>query len=222
MKRKVLVIAPHADDEVLGVGGSIARWADEGAEITVAVLTRGYPPDFPEGLEDCIRSEAVQAHALLKINETVYMEFPAAALDTVAHKDLNRELNLLYRRVAPTDLLVPFPGDLHQDHQAAFHSSMVICRPTGGHVPRTVLAYETISETNWNAPLLTPGFLPNTYVDISNYLEIKLQAFRAYASQVFAAPHERSLEAMRALAVMRGATVHLAAAEGFVAIRNIL
>jgi LmbE family N-acetylglucosaminyl deacetylase len=209
MGERVLVIAPHADDEVLGVGGTIARFADEGAEVSV-------------GEEDHIRREAVRAHEILMLKEAIYLDFPAAALDTVAHRELNNALSLLYKRICPTIVFVPFLGDVHRDHQAAFQSAMVMCRPTSGNLPHSVLAYETISETNWNASPVTPGFLPNTYVDISNYLETKLAAFQAYASQVRSFPHERSLETMRAMAVMRGSTVHLKAAEAFVALRNII
>jgi LmbE family N-acetylglucosaminyl deacetylase len=222
MGERVLVIAPHADDEVLGVGGTIARFADEGAEVSVIVLTGGFPPDFAEGEEDHIRREAVRAHEILMLKEAIYLDFPAAALDTVAHRELNNALSLLYKRICPTIVFVPFLGDVHRDHQAAFQSAMVMCRPTSGNLPHSVLAYETISETNWNASPVTPGFLPNTYVDISNYLETKLAAFQAYASQVRSFPHERSLETMRAMAVMRGSTVHLKAAEAFVALRNII
>ncbi|MFZ1086547.1 MAG: PIG-L deacetylase family protein [Terracidiphilus sp.] len=222
MSERVLVIAPHADDEVLGAGGTIARFTDEGAEVSVIVLTGGFPPDFAEEEEDLIRREAVRAHDILKVKKTIYLDFPAAALDTVAHRELNYALSLLYKRICPTIVFVPFLGDVHLDHQAAFQSAMVMCRPTGGHLPHSVLAYETISETNWNASPVTPGFLPNTYVDISDYLETKLAAFQAYASQVCPFPHERSLETMRALAVMRGSTVHLKAAEAFVALRNII
>jgi N-acetylglucosamine malate deacetylase 1 len=222
MNTAVLVVAPHGDDEVLGAGGTIARFADEGAVVTVVVLTGGFPPDFPAGGEDHIREEAIRAHKILNVRETVYLDFPAAALDTVPHRDVNRELGKLYQRICPTYVFVPFMGDVHRDHQAAFQSAMVMCRPTGGHLPRSVLAYETISETNWNAPPVTPGFQPNTFVDISDYLERKIDAFQAYASQVKPYPHERSIETMRALAIMRGTTVHLRAAEAFVALRNII
>ena len=222
MRTSLLVIAPHADDEVLGAGGTIARFADEGADVTVAVLTAGFPPYFTHEEEAQNRQEAAEAHRILKVKETVYLDFPAAALDTVAHRDLNKALGTLYQRLKPEYVLLPFLGDVHRDHQAAFQSAMVMCRPLGGHLPRSVLAYETVSETNWNAPPVTPAFLPNVYVDISNYLETKLEAFRAYAAQVKAYPHERSLETLRALAVVRGTTVHFKAAEAFVTLRTII
>ena len=222
MTMNVLVIAPHGDDEVLGVGGTIARFAQEGANVTVAVVTGGFPPDYTEEEEAGIRREAVRAHETLKVSETVFWDFPAARLDTVAHRDLNKKMSDLYQRLNPAYVFVPFLGDVHLDHQAAFQSAMVMCRPNGGHRARSVLAYETVSETNWNAPPLTPGFLPNTYIDISDYLEVKLKAFEAYRSQLRSFPHERSLESLRALAMLRGSTVGFRAAEAFVALRNLI
>jgi LmbE family N-acetylglucosaminyl deacetylase len=218
----VLVIAPHQDDEVLGVGGTMARFANQGARVTVAILTRGYPPEFLEAEDSLIREEAVHAHEILKVTETVCLDFPAAALDTVPHRELNRALHALYQRLSPDYVFIPFLGDIHRDHEAAFRSAMVVCRPNGRHVPQSLLAYETVSETNWNAPPLTPGFLPNTYVDISDYLETKIAAFQAYKSQLRAFPHERSVESLRALAALRGSAVHLRAAEAFVAVRTII
>lgn len=221
MKRTALVIAPHPDDEVLGVGGTIARLADQGVEITVVILTRGYPPQFDEEDLSVNRAQAAKAHAILHVNETVFLDFPAATLDTVEHRTLNQALGDIYKKVSPEYLFIPFLGDVHLDHQIAFHSALVACRPNGGHVPKAVLAFETLSETNWNAPLVTPSFIPNTFFDISSFLERKLQAFACYATQVRTFPNERSAETLRALAMLRGSTVSLHAAEAFIAIRQV-
>lgn len=221
MNRTALVIAPHPDDEVLGVGGTIARLADEGVEVTVAILTRGFPPHYrEEGVRE-LRAEAAKAHALLHVKETVFLDFPAAALDTVEHRSLNEALGAIYKRVSPEYMFIPFAGDIHLDHLIAFRSALVACRPNGGHVPKAVFAYETLSESNWNAPFVTPGFIPNAFFDISSFLERKLEAFACYASQVREFPNERSPETLRALAMLRGSTVSLAAAEAFITIRQV-
>ena len=219
---RVLVIAPHCDDEVLGVGGTIACWANKGAVVTVAIVTRGFPPAFTEEEATREQEEIRRAHELLKVHETVRLDFPAAALDTVPHSNLNAALREVYLRVLPEIVFVPFLGDVHRDHQLVFNSAMVMCRPNGGHRPRNILAYEALSETNWNAPLLTSGFIPNTFIDIGEHLENKLAAFRAYESQVRTFPNERSIESLRALAMLRGSTVHLKAAEAFISLRAIL
>jgi N-acetylglucosamine malate deacetylase 1 len=82
--------------------------------------------------------------------------------------------------------------------------------------------HETLSETNWNAPLISPSFVPNVFVDISAQLEQKLAAMRLYGSQQRDFPHERSLAAIRALAMLRGSTVHRAAAEAFMLVRQVI
>lgn len=222
MAGRVLVFAPHPDDEVLGVGGTMARMADQGAEVTVVTVTRGFPPYFSEELVASARSEAAKAHTELGVRQSIFLDFPAAALDRVERRVLNAAVRETYETCTPDYVFLPFAGDIHLDHQIVFQSAMVACRPNGGHVPQAVLAYETVSETNWNAPPITPGFMPNTFFDISKWLERKMRAFGYFASQVRPFPNERSLETLRALAVLRGSAVCLPAAEAFVTVRQIL
>jgi LmbE family N-acetylglucosaminyl deacetylase len=218
----VLVIATHPDDEVLGVGGTIARLVDEGKQVTVTIVTRGDSLMFDEKLVEQGREEAREAHRLLGVKETLFLDkFPAAKLDQVPHHELNRALQELIQTMQPSVLFIPFVGDIHLDHQLVFKSALVAVRPQGQFAPHTVLAYETLSETNWNAPYLSPGFCPDLYVDISEYIEQKLKAIKMFRSQLHPFPNERSVEAIQALATHRGATVGCHAAEAFVLIRKI-
>lgn len=219
---RLLVVAPHPDDEVLGAGGTVARVGDAGGEVVVAIVTRGAPPLFSEDAAASMRREALAAHELLGVSRTVFLDHPAAQLDEVPHHELNRTLGELFREVAPDTLLLPFVGDMHLDHQLTFLSAMVAARPHGADFPRRILCYETVSETNWNAPSMTPGFVPNVFVDISAQLERKLDAMRLYGSQQRDFPHERSLTAIRALAMCRGSTVHREAAEAFMLVRHVI
>lgn len=219
---RTLVIAPHPDDETLGVGGTIARLAKAGHEVFVAVVTTGQSPDYSAAETTQVRSEAVQAHAILGVEKTFWLDLPAARLGETSHVIRNAALRELIKQVEPTTLFVPFAGDIHIDHQLTFLSAMVAARPNQTKYPGTILAYETLSETNWNAPYLSPGFVPNVFVDISQTLELKLEAMRMYGSQIRAFPHERSTEALHALATLRGATVHRPSAEAFVLIRDVV
>jgi N-acetylglucosamine malate deacetylase 1 len=219
---RVLVIAPHPDDEVLGAGGTIARLNDAGAEVVIAIVTKGMPPLFDGAAAENVRREARAAHAHLGVTRTVFLEHPAARLDQVPHHELNRTLGELVREIAPETLLLPFVGDIHLDHQLTFLSALVTARPHGAAFPGRILCYETLSETNWNAPLMSPSFVPNVFVDIAAQLERKLVAMRQYGSQQRAFPHERSLEAVRALAMLRGSTVHRPAAEAFMLVRQVI
>jgi LmbE family N-acetylglucosaminyl deacetylase len=99
---------------------------------------------------------------------------------------------------------------------------MVCSRPGGGSFPKRILAYETVSETDWYAAPITPPFVPNVYVDISEYLERKLELCAAYASQIKPAPNQRSLEAIRSLSITRGVVVSVAHAEAFMLVREVV
>lgn len=216
-----LVIAPHPDDEVLGAGGTIARMADAGREVHVCIVTRGRPPHFSEDQVATIRREAAAAHAGLGVTQTHWLDFGAAELAETPHRDLNMALGALVRDLAPEVLFIPHLGDIHLDHQLVFTSALVASRPHQAAFPTTILAYETVSETNWNAPYLTPPFTPNVFVDIAATLDRKLAAFAAFKSQVRPAPHERSVESLKALATLRGAAMHRTACEAFVLIRHL-
>lgn len=220
--RPVLVIAPHPDDEVLGVGGTMARLAHAHREVHVCVVTRGRAERFGAGLVETVRAEARRAHDQLGVAATHWLDHPAAELDREPHGAVNQSLTDLVQRIGADTLFIPHVGDIHRDHQLVFLSSLVAARPHQATFPGTILAYETLSETNWNAPYLTPAFMPNVFLDISDTIDLKLAAFAAFKSQVRPAPHERSVEALRALATLRGATIHRPAAEGFVLVRLCL
>ncbi|OAP39803.1 GlcNAc-PI de-N-acetylase [Sinorhizobium glycinis] len=219
---RTLVVAPHPDDEVLGAGGTISRLVSEGEEVFVAVVTEGKPPEFdPEDVAR-IQAEACRAHEALGVKETFWLRLPAAQLAETAHSALNAALVDLMRRLSPQTVLTPFVGDMHIDHQLTFASALVACRPHQADFPKRILAYETLSETNWNAPYLSPAFAPNVFVDISDHIEAKLEAMQLFASQLRQPPHERSTATLRALATLRGATVMRPAAEAFVLVREVV
>lgn len=218
---RVLVIAPHPDDEILGCGGTMARMVDEGMDVHVGIVTRGAPPAYSAESVARVQDEAKRAHQYLGISGTHWLDFPAAALGEVPASELNAGVGGLIRDVRPDTLFVPFLGDVHQDHQLAFLAAMVGARPRDAYAPSRILAYETLSETNWYAPPTTPAFVPNVFIDIRVTLERKLAAFSLFESQVKAFPDERSLITIESLARLRGSMVFLHAAEAFVTIRTI-
>jgi N-acetylglucosamine malate deacetylase 1 len=219
---RTLVIAPHPDDEILGAGATMALLAAAGMEVYVAVVTTGRAPHYSAEQVATVRDEAARAHAHIGVRETFWLDQPAAGLWETPQSTLNAAVQTVVRDVAPNTLLLPFVGDIHIDHQLCFLSGMVAARPHQDAYPARVLAYETLSETNWNAPYLTPAFVPNVFVQVDKTLRLKLEAFNMFRSQVKAAPHERSPETIAALATLRGATVHCAAAEAFVLVRDVI
>lgn len=224
MSSRILVIAPHADDETLGLGGTIARRAAEGHEVHVGVVTghgEGTHPLWPRTTWEKVRAEARRAMDVLGVSELHFEEVPAALVADQPVWQLNKVVGGLVERIQPHVLYVPFPFDLHKDHREVFHALSVAWRPSSavGRQIRAVYCYEVQSETHWNAPYLEAGFVPNAWVDISDQLETKLRALACYESQLRPAPDARSLEAVRALAVWRGAQQGMVAAEAFVTIR---
>ncbi|MHA7819594.1 MAG: PIG-L deacetylase family protein [Erythrobacter sp.] len=218
---KTLIVAPHPDDEVLGCGGTMARLADGGQEVHVAIVTRGYEPAFSSDSVDQVRAELAEAHKILGVTQCHFLDLPAAALDTLPGAELNAAIGNLVRKIAPQTLFLPFLGDIHRDHQLIFTAGLVAARPRGPDVPRRIYAYETLSETNWAAPGITETYAPNVFVDISETIERKLSAFGCFESQVKPFPDERSLKTIESLATVRGSTVYLPSAEAFMLIREI-
>lgn len=216
-----VVIAPHPDDEVLGCGGTIARLTEQGAQVHVLLMTRGMAPRFSAAQVDQVIAETQEAHRILGVTELHRLDLPAAELDTLPIADVNARMDEILRRVQPDTLFLPFIGDIHFDHQVAFTSGMVFARPRSRNTPARVYAYETLSETNWYAPGITPAFTPNMFVDIGDQLDRKLSAFACFKSQVKNFPDERSIEALSALARLRGANVFRSAAEAFQVVRQI-
>ncbi len=219
---RVLVIAPHPDDEVLGVGGSILQHIRAGDEVHVVICTRGRESRFGADQVQRVLSEAKTAHKYMGLAGSHFLDLPAAELDTVPLVDINTALSNVFKQVIPDTVYLSHLGDVHHDHQVLFQSAMVCMRPTGGQFPTRILAYETVSETDWYAAPTTPAFIPNVFQDIEATIEGKLEACSKYESQIRPAPDQRSLEAIRALSVTRGSTVGLPNAEAFVLIREIL
>lgn len=216
----VLVIAPHADDEVLGMGGTIARIATEGRQVVVAVMTghgEAPHPIWPRSNWDTVRSECLAAATVLGVSRVVFKELPAACLDATPAWQINRAMQDVFDEVNPDEVYMPFAHDLHRDHVAIAYAATVTTRPylSSTKSLRRVLAYETLSETHLASPYLAPTFQPNVFVDITTTLEIKLQAMRAYASQLQPDHLPRSIAALRALATLRGTHIGCGAAEGF-------
>ena len=218
---KVLVISPHPDDEVLGVGGTMRRLADEGHGVTVAIVTKGWAPLFPEEQVAQVRTEAQAANAALGVKRVRFMDLPVTKLHAIPEHELNAAFNALITDEQPEWVFRPFPGDRHEDHRQVFDAALIALRPVPdrSYVKR-ILCYETVSETHWAVSHLEPAFQPQLWFDIGDQLDAKLAAMRIYASQIRPAPDARSLEALQALATWRGSIVGMSAAETFVLVRE--
>jgi N-acetylglucosamine malate deacetylase 1 len=219
---RVLVLAAHPDDEILGMGGTIAVHARLRADtVRIVCVTDGSSTQYP-GDEDRRRqkdAEAVAAAAELGVDDYVHLGLPDMRLDTLAHVDVNTVVEGHVRAFAPEVVYTPHP-DVNRDHGVLFDSVAVATRPTPGQPVRRVLTYAPTSSTEWT-PAARNWFVPNWYVDISTTLGHKLAAFAKYETEHRAYPHPRSERALRAHAELHGASVGCEYAEPFVLVRAL-
>ena len=218
----VLVLAPHLDDEVLGCGGTICRHVAAGDAVFVVVATRGMPDLYSDEAIEAVREEARAAHAKLGVRKTRFLDFPAPALDTIPRYELAGAVSDCIRDFEPKVVYLPHHGDIHSDHFHVHQAALVAARPLEGSPVKRILAYETLSETEWAHPQMDAVFYPTVFVDVSEFLQQKLDAMACFESQVKEPPNARSLRNITALAHYRGATVACDAAEGFMLIREII
>lgn len=222
----VLFVAPHADDEVLGCGATMAKLASDGYNTYALVMTNahvGVPELFSEEDINNVRNEDKRAHKILDVKESFFMDYPAPVLDQYPIYKMAQSVNELIVDLNIDTVFLPHRGDIHKDHKMVFDAGLVACRPTGSNTVKNVYCYETLSETEWGTPTAYDFFMPNTYIPCSNIeFKKKLDAFSCFKSQIREFPESRSLEAIEALAKFRGATIREERAEAFLCIRQVL
>jgi N-acetylglucosamine malate deacetylase 1 len=219
--KKILVVAPHPDDETLGVGGMIAKFASEGCNIHVLMISGHLPPLYSRSDYEITVKEAMEAFSILGVTSSDFLEIPTTMISDMPIHELNSKISQVITDFEPNMVFCPYP-DRHIDHRLVFESAMVATRPIGvGRKIEIVAAYETLSETHWNAPHIEPNFTPNWVIDISDYFEIKLKALGCYKSQISEFPSPRSIQAVEALAKFRGTQAGFSYGEGMHIIRKI-
>lgn len=214
---RVLVIAAHPDDELLGCGGTVALHTRAGDEVTSVIVCEGeslrYGPNGV-GQKDHIRMAA----ATLGVQDVRTLGFPDQKLETITLTDLITPLEKIVAEVQPTTVYCQYGYDINRDHQILFKALLVAVRPTVSCI-RSVLAFDTASSTEWAYPRT---FTADTWVDISSTLDAKIAAMACYESEVRDYPHPRSLGALRHRAKAWGNQQCLDAAEVFMTIRRTL
>jgi len=223
MSQSILIITAHPDDEVLGCGGTIARYTGQGVQARVIFLADGI------AARDGMDSEALQrrqsaarkAADCLGLQSVSFGKFPDNRLDTVDLLDIVKTVEGAIEQYQPDTVLTHHIGDVNIDHQRVHQAVVTACRPQQGYPVQTLLFFEVPSSTEWQPPGSAPAFVPNWFVDISSTLDCKLKALDAYSEELRAWPHPRSIQGIEALARWRGATVGVEAAEAFVLGRQL-
>lgn len=222
MSNKVLVVAAHPDDEVLGCGATIARHVSDGDFVYVVFLSDGClsRPNVSQRDLSNRRVAAEKAKKILGVSNNFYLNFPDNRMDAVPLLDIIQKVEQIVDDVRPSIVYTHHHGDLNIDHRIAFQAVITACRPTPSSTVRKIYTFETLSSTEWGPPS-HQFFLPNHYVDVGFSFEQKLQAINAYSFEMRAAPHTRSVPHVEGLAKHRGSEVGFYLAEAFVTIRSL-
>jgi LmbE family N-acetylglucosaminyl deacetylase len=219
---KVLVVAPHSDDECLGAGATIAQLSASGASVTVLTVCSELEPVFPAGDKAMVQAEARRAHKILGVAESIFLDYPTTGVNQVPVAELNARVQSVVDELEPDMAFLPFP-DRHIDHRVAFESGVVATRPfRKGRNVRLTAMYETISETYWNVPGAEPSFTPHWTVDITDSVQTKIDAFDQMPSRHAPFPGPRSRDALLGLAQFRGSQASCGYGEAFQLIRTSL
>ncbi len=214
--RRVLVIAAHPDDELLGCGGTIGLHTKVGDRVTAVIACEG------ESLRYGVNGVGQNAHIreaaeTLGIQDVRQLGFSDQRLDTITLTKIITPLERVVREVRPQTIYCQYGGDVNRDHEILFKACLVATRPTEEYIG-AVYAFDTASSTEWAYPR---SFVPDTWVDISETLELKLKALACYRSEVREYPHPRSIQALRFRANAWGNQACLDSAEVFMTIRRV-
>ena len=220
--KKILVVAPHADDESLGCGGTILKHISEGDEVHWLLVT-GMSTDDGYN-ENLVRKRSAEINKVAKcygFKSTIELMFPPASLEEISKKNIISQIGSIVNSIEPEVVYTVYRNDAHSDHAVVYDSVIAATKSFRYPFIRRILAYETMSETDFGLKPEDGGFKPNVYINITNYLETKLNIIAMYKSEIGDFPFPRSREALEALAKVRGVQCSAQAAEAFMLIKEI-
>jgi LmbE family N-acetylglucosaminyl deacetylase len=225
MNRKVLVIAAHPDDEILGCGGTLAKLAGSGCEVFTLILGTGvasrYVANDTEKIAhkiEKLREAMYKANEIIGVKKVFTEDFPDNKFDTVALLDLIKAVERIKEMIKPDIIFTHYENDLNIDHRITYKATITATRPLQDETVKEIYSFEVPSATEWNFPL---SFSPEVFFDITETIELKTKAICAYKSELRQFPHPRSLKGIQLNSQYWGMKVGMQYAEAFKAVRII-
>ena len=226
--KTILVVAAHPDDEVLGCGGSIAKWTASGNIVHILIMAEGATSrssirDREVKSEELslLEKSANSAGKILGVASVKLLDFPDNRMDSVDRLDIIKAIEEEIKRLKPHTVVTHHCGDVNIDHRITHEAVVTACRPQPGHSVRLLLAFEIMSSTEWQPPGSNFVFQPNWFEDVVKTFDFKIKALDCYQSEMREWPHPRSLNNIKNLAQYRGSMVGCEFAEGFMLLRII-
>jgi len=220
---KILAIAPHPDDETLGCGATLLKHRAAGDSLFWLIATKGHEPQWSAELLAQKQEEIQKVSSAYGFERTFPLGFPTVKLDTVPLEQIISAMRNVVDEAKPDCVYLNHSGDIHSDHRVVFEAAMSVLKPfySGRHGVRRVLSYEILSSTDAAPPNSSRSFIPNVFVDVTGYLESKLEIMSLYETEVQPFPLPRANESIKALARYRGSTIGAEFAEAFMLMREV-
>lgn len=224
-ENKILIIAAHPDDEILGCGGTITRLVKEGYKAYTLILGEGITSRDEkrnrarrEKEIKELREQIYKANGTIGVKDVFIYDFPDNRFDSVPLLDIVKVIERIKNEVKPNIIFTHYEKDLNIDHQITYKAVITATRPLPNETVKEIYSFEILSSTEWNFPL---SFLPNLFFDISEAINIKINAIATYKTELREYPHPRSLEGIKLIARFWGTKVGLYYAEAFSVVRAI-
>lgn len=217
---KILVICAHADDETLGLGGTLCNHVKKGDTVHVQIFADGESARLKSDTKIKIRqNQATKAAKELGIKQIEFLDYPDQQLDIIPLKDLAKKIENKMDKFSPNIVYTHYWGDVNQDHRRMFEATLIACRPTPNSSIKQLLCYETPSSTEWGNPLKNNQ--PTRFVNIEKFIERKIKAVANYSGEIKPFPHPRSKKAIKNRAMFWGSSIGIKYAEAFYVVREI-
>ena len=217
---KVLVISPHPDDETLGCGGTLIRHKKEGDEIHWLIMTNVNSSE--KKIHSVKEKEIEEVSKAYNFDSTSRTKFLTSELDSAPRKEIIQVISKVFEEIQPNYLYLPFKNDIHSDHSIVFDAAASCTKSFRYPYVKKVMIYETISETEFSIRPDREQFKPNLWIDISDYIDEKIEIMSLYESEIGKEPFPRSEQNIRSLAKFRGSTAGVLSAEAFILLKEII
>jgi len=222
MNKRILVIVAHPDDEILGVGGTINKHVKDNDGVYCLILGEGEKSrgigNFNEKIFE-LHNQAKKSGEIIGFKQIYFENLPDNEFDSVSLLKITKKIEEYINKIKPDIIYTHYENDLNIDHRLTFQGVITACRPCNNNCPKEIYCFETLSSTEWQ--LQSKEFKPNVYINIENEIETKIQALRAYTSELRNYPHPRSEEGIKILAKYRGLECGKRYVEAFKLIRSI-
>jgi len=220
---RILAIAPHPDDETLGCGGTLLKHKSDGDTTAWLIVTRGHEPHWSAQTLDQKEHEIEKVQSAYGFEQVFRGNLPTIKLDSLPLEQLMLPIHQAISSFQPDVVYLNHANDVHSDHRAVFSAVMSVLKPFNStrHGVKRVLSYEVLGSTDAMAPNQTGSFAPNLFIEVTEFIERKLEIMSLYETEIHEFPLPRALESIKALARYRGSTIGCPYAEAFMLVREV-